>query len=243
MRRFHSKDINTESGVVRLDPEQSAHARSVLRLSKGDRAGVFDGNGNEFVCEIEEVGKREALLRIISPADPPAPESPLDLILAASLLKHDKFDLVIQKAVELGVTRLVPVLSKRTEVQARKGGSRLVRWKKVIVETSKQCGRAKLMEIGTPSGISDISGVAADLKIVFAERGGEGIPDAGNPRSVIALVGPEGGWEDEELRELTDSRFHAVTLGRRILRAETASIAAASILQHRFGDLEPRPEG
>ncbi|QQS42978.1 MAG: 16S rRNA (uracil(1498)-N(3))-methyltransferase [Acidobacteriota bacterium] len=237
MRRFHSPDIDPETGFVTLDREQAAHARSVLRLREGDTVGVFDGNGNEFLCEIGSIGKREAVLKIVRQIDPPALESPLELTLAAAILKNEKFDLVIQKSVELGVSRLIPLLTKRTEAQARGAEKRIERWKRIAVESSKQCGRAKVMEIGTPSGLSEIAGRSADLKIVFAEGGGSGLPNGAKPESVIAVVGPEGGWEEEELAALLETGFHRVTLGGRILRAETAAIAAAALLQHRFGDL------
>lgn len=237
MRRFHSTEIDPETGFVTLDREQAAHARSVLRLREGDAVGLFDGRGNEFLCEIGSIGKRDAVLKIIKQTEAPAPESPLDLTLAAAILKNEKFDLVIQKSVELGVSRLIPLLTKRTEAQARGAEKRIERWKRIAVESSKQCGRAKVMEIGTPSELSEIAERSADLKVVFAEGDGRGFPDVPKPESVIAVVGPEGGWEEEELAALSEAGFHRVTLGGRILRAETASIAAAALLQNRFGDL------
>ncbi|MCO6511210.1 MAG: 16S rRNA (uracil(1498)-N(3))-methyltransferase [Aridibacter famidurans] len=196
MRRFHSPAIDPETGFVTLDREQAAHARSVLRLREGDTVGVFDGNGNEFLCEIGSIGKREAVLKIVRQIDPPALESPLELTLAAAILKNEKFDLVIQKSVELGVSGLIPLLTKRTEAQARGAEKRIERWKRIAVESSKQCGRAKVMEIGAPLELSEVAGRSADLKIVFAEVGGAGFPDVPKPESVISVVGPEGGWEE-----------------------------------------------
>lgn len=237
LRRFYSKEIDPDAGTVSLDRVQSSHAKLVLRLREGDPVSVFDGRGHEFECEISELNKKETRLRIIRESAPPADESPVELTLAPSLLKNDKFDLVIQKAVELGVTCLVPLIADRTEIQARKASSRTERWEKIVIEASKQCGRATLMEIESPSEVSDIASKTVELKVVFAERGGTAFPEVVSPGSVLAIVGPEGGWEEYELEQLTDAGFEMVTLGSRILRAETAAIAAAALLQHRFGDL------
>lgn len=237
LRRFYSEEVDNAAGTISLDRVQSSHAKLVLRLREGDKVSVFDGRGHEFECEISELNKKETRLRIIRESAPPADESPLELTLAASLLKNDKFDLVIQKGVELGVTRLVPLLASRTEIQARKAAARTERWEKIVIEASKQCGRATLMQIDMPAEVSDIASKDGDLRVVFAERGGESFPEIGDPGSVIAVVGPEGGWEENELQLLADAGFEMVTLGNRILRAETASITAAALLQHRYGDL------
>src|SRR6476661_2823871 len=118
MRRFYAPKDQFSGSQVTLDSDETRHLRDVLRLKAGDSVNVFDGEGNEFLCTIETVGKKEATLLIVSPAQPPAPESPLDLTLAVSLLKGDKFDLVTQKAVELGVTRIVPVDTARSDARS-----------------------------------------------------------------------------------------------------------------------------
>lgn len=236
MRRFYAPDIDTSSSTVELDPEQSAHARTVLRLKAGDEVDVFDGKGSEFLCEVVSVGKKRTELSVIAPADPPAPESPLDLTLAAALLKHDKFDLVVQKAVELGVTRLVPVVTARCDVPAKAAEKRIPRLERIAVEASKQCGRAVLMEIGAVAGFDEFTERPNGTKLIFTEKGGSPLP-AKAEGPLTALVGPEGGWEAEEIARAESFGFRSVTLGGRILRAETAAIAVAALVQNRFGDL------
>lgn len=236
MRRFYAPDIDKASATVALDPEQSAHARSVLRLKSGDEVSVFDGKGNEFLCEVVLAGKKRTELSVIASADPPASESPLDLTLAAALLKHDKYDLVVQKAVELGVTRLIPVVTARCDVPAKAADKRVARWERIAVEASKQCGRAVLMEIGPVIGLDEFAERSDGTKLIFTEKGGSPLPEeAEGP--LTALVGPEGGWESEEIARAESFGFRSVTLGGRILRAETAAIAVAALVQNRFGDL------
>lgn len=237
MRRFYSPNIGPSVRETVLDREQTTHMRSVLRLRVGDVVSVFDGRGLEFSCEVLELEKKGARLKVRSETYPPAPESPLDLTLGAALLKKDKFDLVVQKAVELGVSALVPIITKRTDPFARKAEKRLERWSRIIVEASKQCGRAKLMELREPSELDSFLTSAEGLRIAFTERGGEPLPAVLQRGPVLALVGPEGGWEEEELELARERGFRLFTLGTRILRAETASITVAAILQNKCGDL------
>lgn len=213
--------------------------RDVLRLGPGDRIAVFDGYGNEFSAEIGELGKRGAIVSLIGKIAPAAPESPLSLTLAAAVLKSDKFDLVVQKAVELGVERVVPLISKRSESRFRDSEKRVDRWRRIALEASKQCGRARLMGIDAPFEFKDFCQVAGDAPVfLFSERGGGELREPVTPTTPItAVTGPEGGWDDDELALAEGSGFQVVTLGGRILRAETAAVAVAAILQHRFGDL------
>ena len=236
MRRFYSPDISSDAGTFKLGADESAHASGVLRIRAGDRVSVFDGRGNEYICEVVITGKRGTELKLIAPAEPPAPESPLNFTLAAALLKHDKYDLVVQKAVELGVTRLIPAVTARCDIPAKAAAKRISRWQRIVVEASKQCGRAVLMKISEVVEFGEIAERAEGTKLIFTERGGGGMPVRdGGP--VTALVGPEGGWEDDEIELALSKGFTDVTLGGRILRAETAAIAIAALVQNRFGDL------
>ncbi|HEX8737706.1 MAG TPA: RsmE family RNA methyltransferase, partial [Pyrinomonadaceae bacterium] len=153
MRRFYAPPENFRGDEITLDAEQTKHLRDVLRLREGENTNVFDGEGREFSCAIKEIGKRETRLKIIAEATPRAPESDLDLTLAVALLKGEKFDLVLQKAAELGVTRFVPLQTRRADVKlkdAREIEKKLERWRKIIFEAAKQCGRAQLMRIENP---------------------------------------------------------------------------------------------
>jgi 16S rRNA (uracil1498-N3)-methyltransferase len=241
---------------VRLAPEEARHLREALRLKAGDEAYVFDGEGNEYLCVVvgsAAGGRRgEATLEVRGRVEALRPESPLGLTLAVALLKGEKFDLVVQKATELGVARIVPVLTKRADVRLRdagEGAKRVVRWRRLAQEAAKQSGRARVPSVDEPSAFGavvapDEKEESAGVRLLFAERGGRGlaqtVEDLGGalPSSVVAMVGPEGGWEDEELETAKSAGWSIVTLGGRTLRAETAAIAVAVLLQHLFGDLK-----
>ena len=259
-RRFYAPPEAFTPGRlhVTLSREESAHLSNVLRLREGAEVFVFDGEGHEFLCAVEpepKRGARERVLRVLGLAEPPHQESPLQLTLAPAMLKGEKFDLVVQKATELGVSRIVPVETERAEVrlpgspEAPAAAKRVARWRRIAVEAAKQSGRARVPQVRAPIHLTtllsevahDLDG-AEELRLVFSERDGRGLAETvgaagGGMRRVTALVGPEGGWEDAELEQATAAGWHAVTLGGRTLRAETASIVAATLLQHLRGDL------
>ncbi len=243
LRRFYASSENFKNETVALNFEQTRHLRDVLRLRPTENVRVFDGEGNEFSCEIETIEKKETILRIIEKVSPTAPESDLDLTLAVALLKGEKFDLVVQKAVELGVTKLVPINTKRADVKFAGAEKKLERWRKIIVDATKQCGRAKLMQIEKPLEFKEFIIHSASRRfgeeklVLFAERSGESFSTIKAKQKIIAAVGSEGGWEESEIEAARKNGFQIVTLNGRILRAETAAISIAAILQHRFGDL------
>jgi 16S rRNA (uracil1498-N3)-methyltransferase len=253
-RRFYAPPTafaHDGAGVV-LSAEESRHLRDVLRLRAGDEAFVFDGEGREFACSVEDAGGRRqgaARLSVRGEAEPLRPESPLELALAVGLLKGEKFDLVVQKATELGAARVVPVVTQRADVRLRDerdAAARVERWRRLALEAAKQSGRARLPLVAPPAPFIDfVSSPPREggLRLLFAERGGRGLDEAVGartepPTSVDALVGPEGGWDDAELDAARRHGWLLVTLGGRTLRAETAALAVAALIQHRFGDLK-----
>ena len=239
-RRFFAAGGQFIAGNVQLDPDETRHLRNVLRLKCGDEAHVFDGEGHEFLCTVIDIPKSGALLRVEREIEPVAPESGLNLTLAVSAYKNDKLDLVVQKAVELGVSRLSPIVTHRGEVTLRDTIRRAERWRKIAMEATKQCERALVMRIDDPMLFADyMAGVTGDpgLLLMFSEKGGGPVPSADGRKQITALVGPKGGWEDPEIERAAERGFVPVKLGRRIMRAETAAIAFAALLQHRFGDL------
>lgn len=237
MRRFYTPKEYIDEESVTLGEEETRHLRDVLRLKMGDEVRVFDGEGREFSCLIASIGKKESSLDITSEVAPTSPESSLDITLAVALLKGEKFDLVIQKAVELGVTSLVPLETARCDVKIKDAGKKLDRWRKIALEACKQSGRARLMEIADVIDFGKFIDRAEDGTIVlFSERDGEDFSKIKPGKKITAVIGPEGGWESSELSAASDKGFTITTLGGRILRAETAAISIAAILQHRFGD-------
>lgn len=210
--------------------------RDVLRLRENAEIQIFDGAGNEFLCEIESISKKNTELKIIDKIAPAAPESSLDLTLAVALLKGEKFDFVIQKAVELGVSTLVPLNTKRADVKIKDAEKKTERWGKIIVEAAKQCGRAKLMNIQAPIDYAKYIESAEGTKILFAEHGGSDFSAIETGGKITGVIGSEGGWEDSEIEAARANAFQIITFGGRVLRAETAAVSIAAVLQHRFGD-------
>lgn len=237
MRRFYAPKENFQDNHAFLSPEETRHLRDVLRLRGGEKIYIFDGEGSEFLCEIEKTEKRETTLKIIEKIIPSAPESNLNLTLAVAVLKGEKFDLVVQKAAELGVTKFVPVQTKRTDVKLKDDEKKTERWRKIALEAAKQSGRASLMRIEKPLKFEHFIESAGGTKILFAEKNGENFSAVKETKKITALIGSEGGWEEFEIDLARKNDFQIITLGGRILRAETAAISIAAILQHRFGDL------
>lgn len=238
-----------DGSTVELAPEEARHLRDVLRLARGEEAFVFDGEGREFRCRIKESGRNSATLSVEGRAEAARPESTLSLTLGLALLKGEKFDLVVQKATELGVRRIIPVVTKLADVRLRDaadGERRVTRWQRIALEACKQSGRALVPEVSPPllyaSLVADSSFEREDWRVMFAERDGAGWNETlknlqAQPLAVTALVGSEGGWTDEELALAKSAGWSVLTLGGRILRAETAAIAVTALLQHAFGDL------
>lgn len=232
-----------------LATEEARHLREVLRLKVGDEVYVFDGAGKEFHCRIEESRRDTAQLEVIAEVAPARPESPLVLTLAVALLKGEKFDLVVQKATELGVTRVVPVVTKLADIRLRDesdAAKRVTRWKRIALEASKQSGRAAVPAIAPPVPFAGLINEAINQpavgRLMFSERDGQSLIQAmpvltASSQGLTALVGSEGGWIDEELETARQAGWTIITLGGRTLRAETAAIAVAVLLQHLAGDL------
>jgi 16S rRNA (uracil1498-N3)-methyltransferase len=293
-RRFYAppEAFAPDDASVALSAEESRHLRDVLRLREGDEAYVFDGEGREFACVVRDDGggrgRASVTLEVRGRARPPRPESPLELALAVALLKGEKFDLVVQKATELGASRVVPVETRRADVRlrdAKDAARRVERWRRLALEASKQSGRARVPEVAVPTTLDSLTSAASragELRLLFAERGGAGLDslsvetardlasvrrgplstedesrstevgprtseaesrpsplaESESRRAATALVGPEGGWDDEEIALARGRGWTIITLGGRTLRAETAAVAVAALLQHLFGDLK-----
>ncbi len=252
LRRFYAppESFSDDGARVVLSREESRHLAGALRLSAGDEVRVFDGEGREFLCAVTQTTARDGALEVRGRVDPPRAESPLDLTLACALLKGEKFDTVVQKATELGVARVVPVGAARADVKLPRAGregdgsKRVGRWRRIAVEAAKQSGRARVPLIDGPKSLGEvlIGTEPAARRLMFAERGGRGLVETvtawdEKPARVAALVGPEGGWDGEEIEEARGAGWQIVTLGGRVLRAETAGVVVVALLQHLCGDL------
>lgn len=172
-------------------------------------------------------------------------ETPLHLTLAQALIKSDKFDWVTQKVTELGVSRIIPLVTTHSEVlrSEEHGEKRIKRWERISLEALKQCGRRRLVEIAQPMSWEQyLTSESSAVRVVLAERGGRTLGSVAAemlapPESVSLAIGPEGGWDEREIEMATAHGVVPVHLGPRILRTETAAIAAATLVQFLFGDL------
>jgi len=226
-------------------PEHAAHhAREVLRLRSGAHVRVFDGKGAEFEAQLDEVTRR-TVFACLGGAVAPRAESPLRLVLAVSPLKGDRMELVVQKATELGVAGIWPVVTFRTDAAARPAlhGSRGERWERVAAGAAEQCGRAVVPEVAPTTTLDELVTRKFDSqRVVLLETPGHAplTSIAIEPsRSLLLLVGPAGGFQSSETEALREAGFVPASLGPRILRAETAAVVAVAIAQALWGDLRP----
>ena len=241
--RFYAQQSNITGSSIRLDADESHHLTRVLRIAPGARVFVFDGEGVEYECEVARVAKREVELNLLWRLDDVV-ESPLRLTLAQALIKGDKFDWVIQKATELGMTRIVPLITDHSDIKraGERADQRMQRWRRISLEALKQCGRRKLVEICEPSPLDDFcESSSREACLIFSERGGKNLREVSAKLQGIdrlsLCVASEGGWSERELLKAEAAGFIPVNLGSRILRTETAAIAVVTLAQHLFGDL------
>jgi 16S rRNA (uracil1498-N3)-methyltransferase len=237
-RRFFAPPsaFNFTKKLVTLTADEARHLREVLRLKPGDEVSVFDGEGKEYRARVVQARREFAELGLDEEIATARPESPLQLTLAVALLKGEKFDLVVQKATELGVNRVVPLITRYADIKLRDesdAAKRVMRWQRIALEAAKQSGRAVVPEVSLPVTFASLLDRNC---VLFSEKGGHGLEQIENP--ITAIIGSEGGWSDEELDQARAAGAQIVTLGGRILRAETAAITAAALLQYSFGDLK-----
>jgi 16S rRNA (uracil1498-N3)-methyltransferase len=237
-RRFFAPPsaFNFTKRTITLTADEARHLREVLRLKPGDEVSVFDGAGKEFRARVAQARRESAELDLDEEIQPARPESPLQITLAVALLKGEKFDLVVQKATELGVYKIAPLMTRFADIKLRDesdASKRVARWQRIALEAAKQSGRAVVPEVSLPVALASLLDGSC---VLFSERAGHGLTQISTDK-VTAIIGSEGGWSDEELDQARAAGAQIVTLGGRILRAETAAITAAALIQHSFGDL------
>lgn len=235
-------DLQLRPGDVVVLPAATAeHALRVLRMRTGDELTLFNGDGHDYRCTIEHADKRDAHVRVLE-SHAVGNESPLDITLAQAIARGEKMDWIVQKATELGVSRIVPLHTERSEVHLdeRRATRRLAHWQAVALAACEQCGRAALPKIEPPQSLPAWLGSLADpacLRLALLPQDGCRVRDLQlAARSACLAVGPEGGWGDRDLAVLRDVRFRALNLGPRVLRTETAGLAALAALQAVHGD-------
>ena len=218
------------------------HIARVLRLRSGDALTVFDGSGGEFGARVEEF-RKDAVVVSVAEHRTLDRESPLSLTLAQGISRGERMDWIIQKATELGASRIVPVFTKRSVVRLddKQAERKLQHWRAIAVSACEQCGRNRLPDVAPPVDFFDVlpAGLSpGETRLLLSPTGDlriDGLRDVG--KGITVLIGPEGGLEDVEQEAAVAAGFQAVRMGPRVLRTETAAIAALTIIQRYFGDL------
>jgi len=228
-------------GRIGLKPRDVRYLVRVLRLEEGDKVVVFDGRGQRYRCRLLEEGGRWSLE--VSEELPPEPEPPLRVVLGQGLLKGEKMKWVIQKSTELGVWRIVPLITARSIPIYEEGevGLKVMRWRRIAEEASKQSNRASVPHIEGPVVLEEFARQAPGLKVALWEGAmtplREVLSRGERPEEMSVVIGPEGGLSESEAVMLEQEGFSLCSLGPRVLRSETATLAALALLQHLFGDL------
>lgn len=236
--RFHLPEA-APGARLELPDHAAHHAREVLRLRPGAQVRVFDGRGAEFEAVVETLHRRQALLHLGHAAQA-RPEAPLRIVLAVSALRGDRMEWIIQKATELGVAAIRPVVTARTDAAARPAltGTRQERWERVASGAAEQCGRAVVPDVAPTCRLADLLREPCEgRRLIFCETGGTPLRALSPAPAALLLVGPPGGWEADEVEQAERAGFERLALGPRILRTETAAVAAVSALQALWGDL------
>jgi 16S rRNA (uracil1498-N3)-methyltransferase len=246
MRRFFVKSIDANKPTVSLSGSEAKHIKNVLRLKPGDMIRLFDGSGCEYDAVIKHLSTGKTELVMVRKLAATA-ESFIQLMVAQGFLRQKKMDTLVRQLSELGMTRWIPFFSERSVPRPDKKrlAARLQRWQKIVQESFKQCGRSILPEISPPVSLEEVLalGRACTLKYIFWENEGQPLPQKSGIRPpkpghrIIIVLGPEGGFTPQEIDKAKGCGFKVAGLGPRILRAETATLAACTLMQYLYGDL------
>ena len=247
MARFFLPHTSVRGNQAMLTGSELHHLRNVLRLREGDWITLFDDQGKEYEGVIQRLspGAAEVSLQHFLPSSP----CPFSLILAQGLLKGHKMDLVVEKATELGVSRILPFVSSFTvaSLPPARQKERIARWQRIALSAAKQCGRKAIPRIEEPAPFTDLPGLVPQdtPKLLLWEKEGQiSLKDITcnfpSLSSLLLVVGPEGGLSAEEVAFARTQGFLVVSLGRRILRAETAGIIAVVLCQFLWGEVGER---
>ena len=228
---------------VALEGNAASHVTRVLRLRPGDALTLFNGQGGEYAGSIEKSQAGSVTVVIGAPCASER-ESPLSLTLAQGVSRGERMDLVVQKATELGVSALVPVLTERSVVRLdpRQAARKVAHWRAIAIAACEQSGRNRVPAVATPLALREFTGLArsagAGARVLLCPGAALRLDDVPPPiTDITVLIGPEGGLTDSEQDLARTAGFTPVRLGPRVLRTETAAIAALTLLQRRFGDL------
>ncbi len=227
---------------IELPVQAGEHIARVLRMERGHPLRLFNGDGDEYTGELASLAKRSVTARVLEATPSADIESPLRITLGQGIARGEKMDWILQKATELGVARIVPLVTDRTEVKldAERAERRMAHWEAVIASACEQCGRNRLPELAEPMKLADWAarlGDEAGLRLALDPQGDVRARGLDVGASATLVVGPEGGLSEHDLATLGQAGFRGLRLGPRILRTETAGLAALAALQAIHGDL------
>ena len=246
MRRFYVDKIIPTGGFLLITGKEARHIRNALRMKKDEKLILMDREGQSFEATIGEVYYKEVKVKITKTI-PPLPPSPVKISLAQALIKSHPMEYLIKKVTELGIHSIHPFYSERTVIKLKSEQlkNKMDRWMEIMKSACKQCGRVTLPDLNTPLLFEEMIKDAPDtktLKILLWEDEDKVdlkrlLTSMSFAPHVFAIVGPEGGFTLNEINLAKDAGFHIVSLGNRILRAETAAVSLLSIIQYEWGDL------
>lgn len=240
MKRLHLPHAAT--GAVRLEGPRFHHLIRVLRVRAGEPLEVFDGKGTVFAAQVEEIGAEAATLILGAGAPQPAPRA---ITIVQGLPKAEKLEWVLQKCTELGAAAFAPVFSERTIVKpSGREDTKLQRWQRIVEEAARQSGRAEVPTVHPPRPLIDAVRALSPALVLVLDEEEEALPLSaavapalGTTQPLALVIGPEGGLARAEIQQLQQLGAIPVTLGRRVLRTETAALAALAVLLHLEGEL------
>ncbi len=238
--RIYTDSPLGEGSHAELDENAAQHVGRVLRMQAGQELRLFNGDGQDYPATITEAGKKRVEVLVGAP-EPNHTESPLQIILGQTLSKGDRMDYAVQKAVEMGVTCIVPLTTERCEIKLKgdREDKRLRHWQSVAISAAEQCGRAKEPEILPVMTVEQWLERTrnCDLRLVLHHRTAKSLESINKPSSIALMIGPEGGLTAEEIAQAENEGFLPVALGPRVLRTETAPVAAMALCQWLWGDI------
>lgn len=248
MRYFFIETSEREDSILGITGPDARHIKTVLRMKPGDKIGLFDGKGLEYEAKIIDLSPGRVQVSIIH-CFPSTSESPLKIIVAQAFLKEKKMDGLVRQLSELGIIKWIPFIAERSVPRPDKKqlSARTKRWEKIAKEALKQCKRGRIMEVGETVSFEEMlnQGQFYDLRVAFWEDELQpvhaNLPGSGEKiDTVFAIIGPEGGFTQKEIEKARNRGFITVGLGPRILRAETATVAACVLIQYLFGDMSQK---
>ena len=228
VRSVYQPEPDLVGGTLAVIGEEHAHLR-VSRAQPAEAVEVFDGAGRVWGAEVIVVGAKSTRLRILTERREPPPGA--EIILAQALIKNRAFEWMLEKAVEIGVTRIIPFRATRSNVS----GDRRSRWDRIVVEAAKQSKRYHLPRLDPVTSIEGVLSVHALSKIVFALETEGSVESALHGAPVVYMIGPEGGWTAEELDVARLADYRPVRLGAHIMRSETAAVVGGGLIAHYLG--------